>query len=203
MILEFLRALLLAGLPVGLASYGLFTWALRHRSLGALSSLKEVQQELKRRSKAESKERKQQKKSGQRPPGRVRRLAEGAYFSRPALAGTAQSKWLAFGGGFYGVVGLLTYAVVELRDLWDFVSDFDSLAHFFANLGLQTLIGLLVEAITNFVAAIAWPAYWLSGIRSDYIWLWFLAAYGAYWAGARLALSRHAARPAARDSASG
>ena len=203
MILEFLRALLLAGLPVGLSSYLLFGWAMRHRGLGALTSLKEVQQELKRQSKAESKERKQQKKSGQRPPGRIRRLAEGAYFSRPALAGTAQSKWLAFGGGFYGVVGLLTYAVVELRDLWGFFSDFDSLAHLFANLGLNTLVGLLVEAIMNFVAAIAWPAYWLDGIRSDYIWLWFLVAYGAYWAGARLALSRHATAPVSSDSPTG
>ncbi len=194
MILEFLRALLMAGIPVGLAAYALFAWALRHRSLGAMTSLKEVQQELKRQSKAESKERKQRAKDGVPGPNRLQRLAEGAYFSRPALAGTAQAKWLAFGGGFYGVVGLLTYVVVELRDLWSFVSNFDSLWHLLENLGLNTLIGLLVEAITNFVAAIAWPAYWLSGIHSNYIWLWFLVAYGAYWAGARLALSRHAAQ---------
>ena len=30
------------------------------------------------------------------------------------------NKWLAFGGGFYGIVGLLTYAVVEFGELRDF-----------------------------------------------------------------------------------
>jgi hypothetical protein len=44
--------------------------------------------------------------------------------------------------------------------------------------------------------AIAWPGYWLSSIDSQYVWLWFVAAYAGYWAGARLALRRFAAAAA-------
>lgn len=191
MIFELFRALLLAGLPVGLASYLLFDWTLRHRRLGAVARLREAEREIKRQSKDEAKAR---KKLG--AAGKVRKLAEGASLSPAALAGSAQAKWLMFGGGFYGIVGLLTYAVVELREIWNFLTGFGSFTELLANLGLNTLIGLLVEAATNFVVAVAWPVYWLSGIRSAHIWLWFVVAYGAYWAGARLALRRYVRRTA-------
>ena len=49
MILEFFRALLLAALPVGLASYFLFSWALRRRQPGTVISLKQVEKEIKGR----------------------------------------------------------------------------------------------------------------------------------------------------------
>jgi hypothetical protein len=186
MVSELLRALFMAGLPVFTATYLLVAWALRHRKLGAVTSLRTMHRELKRQSKEEKKEKKQAKKSGATP---VR--AEGAHLSLPTLRQGAHAKWLAYGGGFYGVVGLLTWAVVELRDLWSFFTGFESLAALLQNFGLNTLINLLIGAVTNFVEAIAWPAYWLSSIHSDYIWLWFLAAYGAYWAAARFALQRH------------
>ena len=44
------------------------------------------------------------------------------------------------------------------------------------------------EYIKKILQAIAWPIYWLSDIRSDYIWTWFVAAYAGYWAGTRFAL---------------
>jgi hypothetical protein len=190
MIFEFLRALLLAGLPVGLASYLLFAWTLRHRRLGAITRLREAEREIKRQSKEEAKQRKQLDSAGS-----VRKLAEGASLTPHMLAGSAQTKWLTFGGGFYGIVGLLTYAAVEVREIWDFLSSFENLTELLANLGLNTLIGLLVDALVNFVVAIAWPVYWLSSIQSDHIWAWFVAAYAGYWAGAQLALKRAAAVP--------
>lgn len=186
MILEFLRALLLAGLPVGAASFFLFTWALRHRAPGTTISLKAVQSELK----AESKERAKLKKSQKRNV--AARLAEGAHFSRDAQLDLIHTRWLRFGGGFYGVVALITYAVVELGDLWAFAMRFESFWMLLANFGLDTLIGLLVNALQNFIVAIAWPAWWLSNISSQYVWFWFVAAYAGYWAGARLALQRYA-----------
>ena len=100
------------------------------------------------------------------------------------------NKWLAFGGGFYGVVGLLTYLVVELGEISDFITGFDGFLSFFSNISLGLFIGLFIDSIVNFVVAIAWPAYWLSDINSDYIWMWFVAAYAGYWAGTRFALSR-------------
>lgn len=187
MIPELLRALLLAGVPVGAASYFLFSWALRRRFAGTATTLKAVERELKR----ESKERSRQEKGRRRGVAAV--LAEGAHFSRDSQLDFVHNKWLAFGGGFYGVVALITYAVVELGELWDFAMQFGNFWVMLTQLGLQTLISLLVNAARNFVLAIAWPAYWLSGIHSQYVWLWFVAAYAGYWGGARLAVKRFTA----------
>lgn len=191
MVFEFFRALLLAGLPVGLASYFLFSWALRRRPPGSVTSLKALEREIKQ----QKKERAKQKKANKRDLATT--LAEGAHFSRDSQLDHIHNKWLTFGGGFYGVVGLLTYAVVELKDLWNFVIGFESVWALLAQFGLDTLIGLLVEALRNFIVAIAWPAYWMSDIRSDHIWLWFVLAWIGYWAGAKLALRRFHPQPAA------
>jgi hypothetical protein len=185
MLRELLRASIMAGIPVALASYFLFSWALRRRQLGTMTSLKEVEQEIKRQSKEQSRLRKERKRAG---VGSM--LAEGAHLSRASQLDLVHNKWLAFGGGFYGVVGLLTYVVVELGDLRDFLLGFESVWALISRFGLDMLVELLVNALRNFVVAIAWPAYWLSDIHSDYIWLWFAVAYAAYWGGARLALQR-------------
>lgn len=190
MILEFFRALLLAGLPVGVASFFLFTWVLRRRAPESVTSLKAIERELKRESKDRARQRKEQRKTHK--PGLSERLAEGAHFTRERPFDLVQNKWLKFGGGFYGVVALLTYAVVELRDLWQFAMGFESIWLLISSFGVNTLIQLLVEALQNFILAIAWPAYWLSSVHTQYPWLWFVLAYAGYWAGSRLALRRYA-----------
>jgi hypothetical protein len=185
MVLEFLRALFLAALPVGLASYFLFSWVLRRRQLGTVTSLKQVEQAIKR----QSKERSQQKKELKRARG-ASTLAEGAHQSQATGLDLVHNKWLAFGGGFYGVVGLLTYAVVELSDLRDFLLGFESIWALISRFDLDLLVNLFVNAVRNFVVAITWPVYWLAEIQSSRIWLWFLLAYAGYWGGARVALHR-------------
>jgi hypothetical protein len=98
------------------------------------------------------------------------------------------NKWLSFGGGFYGLVGLLTYAVVELGEIADFFRGFESISGFIRNISFDMVIRLFIEGLMNFIVAIAWPLYWLDMIVGQYIWIWFLVAYGGYWLGARLAL---------------
>lgn len=184
MLYEFFRALLLAAAPVGLTSYLLFSWALRRRPQGSVTSLKALERQLKQL----KKERAKQKKENKRDLAAV--LAERAHFSRDAQLDLIHNKWLTFGGGFYGVAGLLTYAVVEFKDLWNFFIGFESVWVLLAHFSFDTLVGLLVEALRNFIVAIAWPVYWMSDIRSDHIWLWFVLAWLGYWAGARLAMRR-------------
>ena len=210
MLLELFRATLIAGLPVAAASYGLVWWSLRQGYIGSVSSLKELEQGFKRQSKERSaakKDRKRSRKAGEKTEARSLGLAlasvrQQARQPGPSVLNTFHGKWLAFGGGFYGVVGVLTYAVVELRELRDFFLGFESLYALFADFGINMLVGILVNAVTNFVVAIAWPAYWLSDIRSDHIWIWFIVAYAAYWAGAKFALQRFAAARAAPPDAS-
>jgi len=161
MIQDFFSAVFKAGLPVGIASYALIWWALKNNHLGSVVSMKDLKGEVKRMAK--------DKKS-------------------KAKADPIHKKWLAFGGGFYGVVGFLTYVVVEIGEIRDFFVQFEGISAFISNISMDLFIALLVDSLKNFIVAIAWPAYWMSDIRGDHIWIWFAVAYGGYWTGARSAL---------------
>jgi len=184
---ELIRAVFTAGLPVFVTAFALFSWALKSNHLGSASSLKEMEKELKRQSK---------EKSAQKKRNKGKNLGSSSAETAVPAPGMKRktdifhNKWLAFGGGFYGLVGLLTYAVVELGELRDFFVQFESFASLLSQMGFDMLINLIIDAVMNFVVAIAWPAYWLSEIHGEYIWVWFIVAYAAYWTGAKLALQR-------------
>ncbi len=166
MILEILKALVLAGVPVGVTAGLLTWWALRNGYLREVEGVRDVEREIKRL----GKDKEQRKQSDY-----------------------VQRKWLALGGGFYGVVAFLTWVVIESRDLWGFFSSFDGFAALLDALSIKTLVGLFVEAIKNSFFAIAWPVYWMQDFRGQHLWAWFVAAYAGYWAGSRLAVRQHLA----------
>jgi len=167
MILEFVIALLKAGLPVGVTAYGLVWWALRNDYLGEARTAREIEKEVKRRAKD---------KKGRKEVDRVHR------------------KWLSLGGGFYGVVAIITLLHIELGEVRDFVAGFDGIGAFLDRLSVGMLVGLIIETIRNTIAALIWPLYWLSEIDSSRIWLWIIAAYAGYWAGSNLASNQYRAR---------
>jgi len=171
MIQTLIIAIFKAGLPVALATYALIWWALKNQHLDSFVSVAEMEQQIKQ----QKKDKKSSKKNGTRDSKKTDMV---------------HGKWLAFGGGFYGVVALLTYAVIELGEIRDFLLQFESISAFFANISFNMLIGLIIDAFMNFILALAWPWYWLGDISGPYIWVWFLVAYGGYWVGTRLAL-RH------------
>ena len=179
MIGEFFRALFQAGIPVAITSFLLVWWAQKNGYINTVSGLKEFESEVKNLSKAKSKNKKK-KKDG----------TDEADLVDIHQMNPVHTKWLSFGGGFYGVVGLLTYVVVELGEIRDFIRQFDGLSSLIEDITPQLIIGLFIDSIKNFVVAIAWPVYWLSDIRSDYIWIWFVVAYLGYWAGSGYALSQ-------------
>lgn len=172
MIIEFLTALLKAGLPVGVTAWFLAWWALRNGYLGDVEGLRDVEREIKRLGK--DKEKRKQ-------------------------ADPVQRKWLALGGGFYGVVAFLTWLVIEGRDLWDLISSFDGFGAFIASLSIGMLVDVVIEALVNTFLAIAWPVYWMQDFRGEHLWAWFAAAYAGYWAGSQLAIRRFRAQRAMLD----
>jgi len=185
MVREILRALLLAGIPVAVTSYLLIWWALKNQYLQGATNFKDVKSHFKGLRKAKSRKKKEEKKR--------RKKGEGAVELEPGQQelhkmNPVHNKWLSFGGGFYGVVALLTYAVVELGEIRDFFTQFDGLSSLISDITVELFIGFFINSFINFIVAIAWPIYWLSDIRSDYIWTWFVAAYAGYWAGIRFAL---------------
>jgi hypothetical protein len=153
-----------AGIPVALASYALSWWALRNDYLDSVIDMDELEKQVK----LQSKDKKNRKKTD-----------------------PVHNKWLAFGGGFYGVVAMLTYIVVELGEVREFFLQFESISAFLSGISFGLLIELVIDSFMNFILAIAWPWYWLDDISGPHIWVWFAVAYGGYWAGTRLALRQH------------
>ena len=195
MIAELFRAVFLGAPPVAVTSFLLTWWALKHDYFGRITSLRELEDKVRQHTKAvkaKKKENKRRKKG--RSSGKSGALGWAGAGATPAdrKFHPAHSKWLAFGGGFYGVLGLLTYAVIECVEIRDFFANFDGLVHFLRTISFDLLVNLLINSIMNFVAAIAWPFYWMTNIHSQHIWLWFLAAYGGYYAGTRFAIYKHA-----------
>ena len=163
MISVFLIALLKAGLPVGLAAYLLVWWALRNGRLGSAGTLGEVEKEIK--SQTKDKERKKQ-------------------------ADLVHRKWLTMGGGFYGVVAVLTLVWIELWEIIDFITGFEGFGTLAGLFSINTLINLFIETLMNTLSALVWPLYWL-GSTQGAGWIWILAAYAGYWVGCNLALRQH------------
>lgn len=172
MIIEIFTAVLKAGIPVGIGAYLLVWWALRNGYLNETESLRDIEKEVKKMAKDK----------------------ESKLKSDPV-----HKKWLSMGGGFYGVVAVLTWLFVELREILDFITSFDGISGLMENFSVSMLVNLFIEAIKNSFLALAWPVYWLSDIPGEYIWAWFIIAYAGYWAGSKLALRQwQAGRPEQR-----
>lgn len=163
MISVFLVALFKAGLPVGIAAYLLVWWALRNGHLGNAGTLGEVEKEIKSQSK--DKNRKKQ-------------------------ADLVHRKWLTMGGGFYGVVAVLTLLWIELREIVDFITGFEGFGTLASLFSISFLVNLFIETLMNTLTALIWPLYWLSGIEGD-AWIWILVAYAGYWLGSNLAIRQY------------
>jgi hypothetical protein len=177
---ETLRALLNMGLPVGFFSFGLVWWAISRGYLNGDGGVTGIGKEIKALSDERKKTNKERKKikKGKAPD---RSLEERKF-------DPVQEKWMKFGGGFYGVVAFYTYVVIEWNEIVDFVSGFGGFIAMFGRISVAALIELMVNSIVNFIAAIAWPFYWVSNAQSEFFWVWFMVAYAGYWAGIRLAL---------------
>ena len=170
MILEFIKAAFLAGIPVAAVSFGLVWWALRSEYLTSTTSLKDLEKEVSLLSKAQSKKKKKKEN-----------------LPEPKKLNPVHNKWLKFGGGFYGAVALMTFMVIETGEVFSFLANFTE-NFSFSKLGIDMAIRFLIDSFMNFITAIAWPWYWIQEIQTDHIWVWFLAAYGGYWLGARAAI---------------
>ena len=163
MILELFEAILKAALPVGAFSLGMIYWGLHLGHIDRPDQVSDFHKELKRM----SKERKKDKGKKKYNP--------------------VHKKWFVFGGGFYGIVALMTYALVEWYELVDFLGGLNGFGDLISRLNINLFIGIFVEGLMNFIVAVTWPVYWISEIETNRLWLWCVAAYGGYYAGSALA----------------
>ena len=92
-----------------------------------------------------------------------------------------QTKWMQFGGGFYGCAALWTFLVIELNELIDLFSNFPGFSTLIENGLVNLIISLLVNQLSNFIAAIVWFGYWSDGGVT--IAIWMATAYLGYLSG--------------------
>lgn len=182
MIGEFVRAFFIAGLPVGIVSFLLLWWGVRREYFDSLAGVDDLDREIKRMSKERKQAKKRKGETDDGFPVRVKKL------------NPIHNKWLTFGGGFYGVVALITFAVVEFWEIVGFMAELEENLSRFSQLNADILASLIVNSFQNFITAITWPLYWMDEIHGEF-WIWFLTAYLGYWLGARFAIAGARRKP--------
>lgn len=160
-VLNILGAVLTAGMPLFLLTYGLVSWSL-YRGWLAGKTVGEL-------------------KGSIHAFGKAQKGKESNQKIDPAMG-----KWFRFGGGFYGLVALYTWILIEWDDLADLLSDLGMIV-FNVDLGalIRLVIEVFIESLVNFILAISWPVYWLAESHNPFLLLF--TAYAGYWLGIKAA----------------
>ena len=96
-----------------------------------------------------------------------------------------EQRWLRFGGGFYGITALVTFLLIETREIAGFIFNFPGFAELFKDGVVSLLVDIFVGQIQNFVSAMVWFTYWAD--TRQLMWVWAVVAYAAYWLGLSVA----------------
>ena len=97
------------------------------------------------------------------------------------------SKWVTFGGGFYGLIAVLTFLIIEILQIFNFwinVSSWKDVTDLFS---ISALVSMFVDSIINMITAAIWFTYWPDKLQSSHFILWVLIAYFCYRMGAQYA----------------
>ncbi len=164
MFIDILKALVFAGFPVALFSYYLVKLT-RGKTILKSNNATELKKELKEIT-LEHKE-------------------EESYFVR-----ILRKKFIKFGGGFYGILALMTYLHVEFIQVVDFLKNFTSFADFIDSIGFKMLLNFFIEAIMNLVVAFTWPLYWIKILPIGSLWVWLSVTFLSHWFATKYALTR-------------
>ena len=166
--MDILRAILIGALPVAVFTFLIMQWLIASKRLDAFTDRDDLKGQLKAQAKAAKQQRKQQ----------GRRL-----FPHTSAADFFHNKILSFGGGFYGTMALMTYVLIEVIEIWNFVLGLADPATWINKLGVELLIDFIVNSFTNLIAAFVWFGTLPEMIAMDNGWIWLGAAYGGYLAG--------------------
>jgi hypothetical protein len=150
--LEIIKAILLAGLPTAALAYLMVFYAIKRGYI----KTDETVELLKKRKKQAKKD-------------------DTEFKVNPV-----HQKWLYFGGGYYGLMALGTYAHVELLEIIEFFGNYRSFSNFIDQLTINALIHLIVESFMNLIPAFTWFLYWPKIIVMVNGWYWLLASYLGY-----------------------
>lgn len=97
------------------------------------------------------------------------------------------SKWVTFGGGFYGLIAVLTFFIIEILQILNFWLNVSSWKDITDLLSISTIFSMLADFIVNMISAAIWFTYWPNKLQSSHFILWILVAYLCYRFGAHSA----------------
>jgi len=99
------------------------------------------------------------------------------------------SKWVTFGGGFYGLIALLTFIVIELLQITNFWLNVEGWHDITALFSFQAIIAMFIDSLLNMLKAALWFTYWPDVFNTNNYIVWILIAYIGYRFGAKFANS--------------
>ena len=94
------------------------------------------------------------------------------------------SKWVTFGGGYYGLLALITFVYIELEQITMFLIQVTGIQDFIDLLTVNALISMFIDSIMNMVRAAIWFTYWPGIIEMANGAIWLLSSYIGYRLGA-------------------
>lgn len=164
MLFELIKAIVLAGLPIAAFSYYLIMLT-RKKTVLQSTNASQLKKELK--SIEHNKEPEE-------------------TFWESAL----QKKFLKFGGGFYGVVTLITYIHIEGYQIIQFIVGVFGEGSAFSGGLVSLIIAFFIELFMNLITAFMWPVYWSKFLPIDLFWIWLVVAIISHTVATKHALSK-------------
>jgi hypothetical protein len=182
MALEIVRAAFYGALPVAFFTFIILQWSIASGRLNRFKNDENLHRQYKKHSKA-ARIPKKETETGLEDDKRP-------LFHKRAAGDLFHNKITFFGGGFYGTMAVLTYALIEAIEIWQFIVGLAAPSTWIDKIGFDLIIDFLVNSITNLVSAFVWfstlPEYIV--INNGFIWLG--ASYLGYLAGLRLTASK-------------
>ncbi len=159
-LLDLLLAVLLLGMPLVVLSWLLFSFLFESGEIGRDADHKLISERVKQLKKSTEKSLKK--------------------------SNVLYKKWMWFGSGFYGLAGLYTLAIIEIRELIGFLFNLPQLSSMLADGLVEALLQFLINQLGNIIQAFLWWNYW----PADSVLVWLVVAYLGYWLGVELARRR-------------
>jgi len=201
MIFEILKASLMGALPVAAFTFLILQWSIVTGRLKAFDGETDLGKLYKNQAKAQKEAQKKAKEAAKKAKREMRKnksmtektVEDNAFrkeqvplFSRKRGGDIFHGKIMSFGGGFYGTMAVLTYILIELIEIWQFLAKIFGPGSWFENIGIGMLIDFIINSIMNFIAAFIWFKTLADYLPVGNGWVWLAAAYLGYMAGLKL-----------------
>jgi len=158
-LLEIIKAIIIAGLPIGAVSFALVYWAIKKEYINLEDDIKQLKNN-----------KKQAKK-------------DDIEFKVNPI----HKKWLYFGGGYYGLMAFVAYIHIEWLEVKTFIISYSTFSNLIDQITVGALVSLIIDSFLNLIPAFLWFMHWPDVIDIQNGWYWLLASYMGYQLGEYLA----------------